>query len=115
MPDSGQDLINFFREQRVLLIDCVDAMKHTGRKLAESEYKYKIALRKEILRLHVEDKVAWTACYDMARGLEEVALLRMKRDIHKSDYECCVEKINAVKMEIRLLEKEIYGELRSVS
>jgi len=107
MPDSGQDLILALREQRQLLIETVNAMKVIGRMLAGATKDYKIALRKEILKLHVEDKVAWTACYELALGDEEVAKLRFNRDIKQSDYDVCIEKINALKLEIRLLEKEI--------
>jgi hypothetical protein len=106
-PDSGQDLVLLLREQRQLLIDTVSAMKVTGRMLAEATMKYKIALRKEILRLHVEDKVAWTACYELALGESEVAKLRFNRDIKQSDYDVCIEKINQIKMEMRILDKEI--------
>ena len=107
MPDSGQDLVLVLREQRALLIDSVNAMKVIGRLLAQATKDYKIALRKEILHLHVADKVAWTACYELALGEDIVADLRFKRDIKQSDYDVCIEKINAVKLEIRLLEKEI--------
>lgn len=107
MPDSGQDLVLALREQRTLLVDTVSAMKVTGRMLAEATKKYKIALRKEILRLHIEDHVAWTACYELALGEETVAELRFIRDIKQSDYDVCIEKINQVKMEMRILDKEI--------
>jgi len=101
------DLTESLRKQRVLLIDCVAAMKESGRKLANAEYHYKVSLRQEILRLHVEDGVAWTSCYTLAQGQEEVAKMRFTRDVHKSDYEVLQEKINACKLEIRLLEGEI--------
>ena len=78
--------------------------------ISASDKDYKIALRKEILRLRVEDGVAWTACYDLALGDEEVAELRFKRDIRQSDYDVCIEKINSLKLEIRLLEGEIKQE-----
>ena len=55
---SGQDLVSLLREQRALLIDTVQAMKVIGRQLAQATKEYKIALRKEILRLRVEDGVA---------------------------------------------------------
>ena len=109
---SGQDLVLTLREQRALLIDTVQAMKVIGRQLAQATKEYKIALRKEILRLRVEDGVAWTACYDLALGEESVAELRFKRDIRQSDYDVCIEKINQTKLEIRLLESEIKQELQ---
>jgi hypothetical protein len=107
---SGQDLMNAMNEQRKLLIDCVNAMKVLGRKLAEAEYKYRIAYRQEVFRLHEEDGTAWTACGELARGDDKVANLRFKRDVYKSDYDTALEKINAVKLEIRLLESEIRQE-----
>jgi hypothetical protein len=60
----------------------------------------------------VEDGVAWTACTDIAHGDEDVAKKRFKRDVHRSDYAVAEEKINAIKLEIRLLEKEIEEERR---
>jgi len=113
MPDSGQDLILVLREQRQLLVDTVQAMKVIGRQLAEATKQYKIALRKEILRLKLEDGVAWTATYDLALGEDTVADLRFRRDIKQSDYDVCIEKINACKLEIQLLEGEIKEERQS--
>jgi hypothetical protein len=112
MNDSGQDLVLASREQRILLVDSVQAMKVIGRQLAQATKDYKIALRKEILRLRIEDGVAWTACYELALGEENVAELRYKRDIRQSDYDVCIEKINSVKLEIKLLEKEIEQDWR---
>lgn len=112
MYDSGQDLYNLLKQQRKLLSDTVKAMKDTGRKLADFERNYRIAYRKEVLRLHIQDDVAWTACADLAKGDETVAELRFKRDIAKSDYEVCQEKIMQTKLEIRILETEITEERR---
>ena len=57
--------------------------------------------------------MAWTACYTLAQGEDKVSELRFKRDFKKSDYEVLVEKINATKLEIRLLEGEIKQEMIS--
>lgn len=109
-----QDLINEMSSIRKQLNECLIFYKNCGRKLAEAEMKYKVALRKEILKLHVEDKVAWTACSELARGEEEVARLRLERDIRKSDYECTYEKILQLKTEIRILEGEINAERQGI-
>lgn len=113
MPDSGQDLVNALREQRILLMDCVNAMKKKGRALSRAEYEYRVAYRKEVFRLHEEDGTAWTACTDLAKGDDthfKVAEKRFKRDSLQSDYDVIQEKINAVKLEIRLIESEIREE-----
>ena len=112
MYDSGQDLVKAIREQRMLLIDTVNAMKTVGRQLAQATKDYKIALRQEILRLRLEDSVAWTACYDLALGEDGVAQLRFIRDLRQSDYDVCIEKIAQTKLEIRLLDSEIKAEMQ---
>jgi hypothetical protein len=104
---SGQDLVLKLREARNKLIDTVDDMKSTGRYLATAERDYRIALRKEVLRLHIDDGVAWTSCDSLAKGEDNVAKLRFKRDVYKSDYETAQELIMQIKLEIRLLESEI--------
>jgi hypothetical protein len=110
MYDSGQDLMSAMSSTRKQLNECLIFYKSNGRQLAESEMKYKIAFRKEVFRLHLEDKVAWTACSDLAKGDEMVAKLRMERDIRKSDYESCYERILQLKMELKILENEISAE-----
>ena len=109
-----QDLMLEMKQARQQFAECITAYKIVGRQLAESERKYRVALRKEILRLKVdgpEEKdagpVAWTVCGDIARGHDEVAKLRLERDIRKSDYDVCYEKILQLKTEIRLLEGEL--------
>jgi hypothetical protein len=51
------------------------------RDFAVKEETYRKALALEIVRLHAEDEVAWTAANDLARGDKKVAHLRMERDI----------------------------------
>lgn len=109
-----QDLVNELTAARKQLNECLVFYKNTGRRLADAEMKYRIALRKEFLRLHLEDGVAWTACGELARGQEEVAQLRFSRDIRKSDYECCYEKILQLKTELRILENEINAERKGL-
>ena len=110
MYDSGQDLMKAFYDTRQQLNDCLKSYKIIGRTLAKAEMLYKIEYRKEVFRLHIEDKVAWTACNDLAKGEDKVAELRMKRDICKSDYDCCYERILQLKIEIKILDNEIMSE-----
>lgn len=105
-----QDLVVEMSQARKQLNECLIFYKNTGRQLADTEMKYRVALRKEFLRLHVQDGVAWTACGELARGEETVARLRFERDIRKSDYDCTYEKILQLKTELRILENEINAE-----
>jgi hypothetical protein len=95
---------------RKQLNECLIFYKNNGRNLAEAEMQYRIAYRKEIFRLHIEDKVAWTACADLAKGDDNVAKLRFTRDVRKSDYESCYEKILQLKTELKIIENEMSAE-----
>ena len=99
---------------RKQLNECLLFYKNCGRQLADAEKKYKIAMRKEFLRLHMVDKVAWTACSELCKGDEVVAELRFTRDIRKSDYECCFEKILQLKIELRITENEMMNERKGL-
>jgi hypothetical protein len=57
------------------------AMKEAAVDFAQKEERYRVALAKEIVRQHAEDKVAWTVAPDLARGNPDVARLRMLRDV----------------------------------
>lgn len=109
-----QDLIIEMSAARKQLNECLIFYKNTGRKLADSEMKYRISLRKEFLRLHLEENVAWTACSELAKGEDNVAKLRWERDIRKSDYDVTFEKILQLKTEIRIIENEIEAERKGL-
>ena len=107
------DLIQEIKEKRKSLMDAVESMRYMGAKLAESEFKYKVALRKEIFLLHEDKKVAWTACSNLAHGEDsefEVAQKRYNRDFAKTQYEASQELINALKLEIRIIEGDLKRE-----
>lgn len=109
-----QDLMIELSEARKQLNNSLEDYKKIGRTLAQAEMEYKIALRKEILRLKLESKVAWTACSELAKGDENVANLRFDRDVKSSEYNCAFEKINATKIELRILENEVEAMRRGV-
>lgn len=104
------------QEQRKLLSDCIDYMKKANRKLGKAEYEYRLALTKAEATLKINgyegpegktEPVAWTMAGEIARGLPDVAKLRLQRDLLKGDLEAAVQKIYQCKLEIGLLEKEV--------
>lgn len=109
MP-TGLDLVEALRETRKDMIRTVEDMRSTGRRLAEHERSYKVAQHKEAFRLHEEQKVGWSAVLELTHGAAAVADLRFKRDVYRSEYECLTEKLNVLKIEIRVLENEIRAE-----
>lgn len=104
------------QEQRKLLSDCIDYMKNVNRKLGMAEYQYRLALTKAEVILKINgyegpeghtEPVAWTMAGEIARGLPDVAKLRLQRDLLKGDLEAAIQKIYQCKLEIGLLEKEV--------
>jgi hypothetical protein len=70
---------------------------------AETEKAYKIALRKEILKLKSEGYPA-TIIGDLAKGADHVAELRFKRDIAKTMYDSGRDSMKATEIEGSLLQ-----------
>lgn len=91
----------------------INKLHENGQALAKAERDYKVALKKEIVTLHEVENVAWTACTGIAHGdigENQVARKRYERDIAKTLYEVGQEKINGLKLEIRILESQLSRE-----
>ena len=109
MANSGQDLTEALRDSRLLLINTVEQMRIHGESLAGAEQKYRIELCKKILTERANGQPV-TILADICRGDERVAMLKFNRDLNESNYKVDQEKINAIKIEIRILEAEILNE-----
>lgn len=92
---------------------CLKTIGETGKKLAEAEMEYKVALSKKVFELK-EKKVPATIISLTIYGQEEIAKLRYQRDVAKSIYKANLEAINVYKLETKILsaqmEKEYYNE-----
>jgi len=97
-------------QQKINLLDVsVKDLRNNGTTYAQAEKEYKILLRQECLKLRDEgmaigmiDKI----CY----GIPSVAEARFKRDVAKTVYEANQDAINAIKLEMRLIESQINRE-----
>ena len=110
--DTYQDL----KKERKMLKKLIKSLQQYNRKLAEAEQEYRKEYSKECIRIKLDgvegesgktEPVAWTMTPDIARGLDNVAKLRYKRDTLKGEVEAIMQKIYAVKIEIDLLDKEL--------
>lgn len=63
-----------------------EEVRRAAQQLALAEERYRVALAKRIVELRSEGTAA-TVCADLARGDEQVAKLRMHRDIADGVYE----------------------------
>lgn len=73
-----------------------------GEEKAEAERVYRTALAKELLTLRAHNFPA-TLINDLARGNQDVANLRLKRDTAESLYDACKERIKDIRAEIEIL------------
>jgi hypothetical protein len=105
------DLVNEIQTLQKQLTASVNRLKENGCKLAEAERNYKVALNKKVLTLRSENMAA-TLINLIIHGEEDVANLRLERDIAKTVYETNQEHINATKLNIRIIENQIAREWR---
>ncbi|MGL4571833.1 MAG: hypothetical protein ACRCVJ_12295 [Clostridium sp.] len=73
---------------------------------ARSEALYRQELRKEILKLRGE-KTPATLVNDLAKGKNEIATLRYKRDIAASNYYTQISAIENKRLEIEVLRSKL--------
>lgn len=77
-----------------------------GYDLAEKEKAYKIAVNKKALELRAIDTPV-TLINQIIYGYEDIAELRLKRDIAEVKYNTNQEYINTIKLQIRILESQL--------
>lgn len=81
-------------------------LKTLGLKKAQTERDYKVRQAQEILKLRV-DKYPATLIVELAKGNEEVAQLKLERDIAESAYFVALDAINNIRSEIEILRTKL--------
>lgn len=103
------DLWNELQQKTKQLDYSVRELRNSGTAYAEAEKAYKIRLREYALRMKADGMAVGMitmTCY----GIPEVAELRFKRDVASTVYEANKEAINAIKLEMRIIENQIQRE-----
>lgn len=103
------DLYTELQEKRRDLNTCIRKLRETGSALAEAERAYKVMLRAESLALRDEGTPV-TLIQLVIYGVEKVAELREQRDKAQVLYDANKDAINAIKLELRLIESQIERE-----
>lgn len=104
-----QDLINEITRLRKELNYAIEVLKNRGYELAVAERNYRVALQKKIL-IERDKGIPVTIINDICRGDELIADLKMKRDELESLYDTADHKIQAVKLELRLVDNQLQAE-----
>jgi hypothetical protein len=104
--------MELFQEQQALLKQLsatINELEAHGKALAQREMDYKITLNQHILALRDEGQ-AVGIIDKIAYGIKEVAQKRLERDIAETMLSVAREKINGIKLKIRINEEQIKRE-----
>lgn len=107
-----QDLMNSMQALSSELTQSIRLLRTNGTAYAQAEKNYKILLRQECLKLRDEGMAVGMidkTCY----GIPSVAEARFKRDVAEAVYRANTEHIMAVKLQLKLVEKQIEREWNS--
>lgn len=107
---ADYDLWNEIQQKTKQLDFSVKELRKSGTAYAEAEKAYKIKLREWCLRLRSQDMPVGLidkTCY----GIPEIAELRFKRDCAEAVYKANIEAINAIKLEIRIINEQLSREI----
>ena len=104
------DLVNAIFNKQNELSACIKQLASYGMDLANKEKDYKICLRQEALKLRSEKGMPVTLINQIVYGVPEVADKRFKRDIAETMYNTCQERINTLKLQIRILDAQLQRE-----
>jgi hypothetical protein len=100
------DLYNEIQEKCKLLDNSIKMLRKTGSDYAKAYTDYRVALAKELLILKNEG-YAITLAGDIARGKPEIAHLKFEEISKEAIYKANMESINALKLEIKILQSQI--------
>lgn len=101
-----QDLYREMNKLREELNLAIEFAKKRGQDLSKAERDYRVALAKKIL-IERDNKVPVTIISDICRGDAEIADLKFNRDTQEVLYKSAGERINATKLEIRIVEGQM--------
>ena len=104
------DLYNELQEKIELLNNSIEEAKMLGLNYNKCEYEYKIKLRVEALKLKNDQQMPVTLINQIIYGVPEVAELRFKRDKAETLYNSEKDKINILKLQIRILDSQLQRE-----
>ena len=106
------DLVNELNNLIKKLDISVKSLRNTGSDYAKAYTDYRVALAKELVRLK-DDGMAVTIAYDVARGKPEIARLKFKEISNEAIYKANQESINALKLQIKIIQEQINKEYSS--
>lgn len=103
------DLVNQLQELNNALSSGIKLMARYGKEYAVAERDYKVILNQNVMKLKdAGEKV--TTIPLLVYGIKEVADKRLKRDAASVMYETSKENVNAIKLQMRMLDAQLTRE-----
>lgn len=109
---SGADLFLDIQAKIDLLDKALTSFGKRGKALAEADKEYRIELSKMLL-VKRDEGIPVSVLTKICEGLPEIAELRFQRDVADVQYSSAKEMINALKVQIKVLEEAIEREWHS--
>lgn len=104
------DLYNTLEELKNDLNTSIKSLRTTSTEYAEAYKNYRVLLAKELVRLK-DSGMAITLASDVARGNEDIASAKMQEIKKEAIYKANIESINAIKLQIKVVENQITREI----
>ena len=105
----GADLFFELQAKTEQLDKSVRQLRKSGTDYAQAERDYKVLLRQECLKLR-DEGMAIGLIDKCAYGIPSVADARFKRDVAEAVFVANKEAVNAIKLELRLIEGQLQRE-----
>lgn len=100
------DLVNELQYKLKQLDKSIKMLRQSGSEYASAYSSYRVALAKELMKLK-EEGYAITLAGDIARGKQEIAKLKFDEISKEAIYKANLESINALKLEIKIIQGQI--------
>lgn len=100
------DLVNQVFQLQKELDKSIDLLAKSGEEYASAYTSYRMALAKELIKLK-DEGYAITLAGDISRGKSEIARLKFMEISKEAIYKANLERINALKLEIKILSNQI--------
>lgn len=103
---DGVELLNQLNTMNKELNRSLNSLAKLGKEYAGTERDYRKALRKSYL-IERNKGTPVTIISDLCRGEDEIADLKYDRDCADTMYKACLEGIQILKLQLRLVETQI--------
>ena len=103
------DLLNQITTLTEQLTTSVKMLRRTGQEYAEAQMNYRMALAKKITELEATGRPVTNLLY-IAKGDKDVAKAKYEEICKEAIYKANLESINAIKVNIRILDNQYQKE-----